>query len=173
VTPPVDTEGEERIAAQAEEAKNIIESLSEEGVEAVVDDTSKTTPQPNEEESSEPVEESVAPPAQEKLEPAPQLASAPEPKEEPAAAQPVPSGNWVVQLASLKSDAAARAEWSSSKTKYAPHLNGFNYRVERVDLGDKGIFYRLQAGPTTETRARQLCAEIKKTNPDGCIVKKN
>jgi len=42
----------------------------------------------------------------------------------------------------------------------------------RVDLGEKGVFYRVQAGPLADAAAAErLCAELKERK-QGCIVVK-
>ncbi|HLN22868.1 MAG TPA: SPOR domain-containing protein, partial [Patescibacteria group bacterium] len=48
-------------------------------------------------------------------------------------------------------------------------LAGLSSDIVRVDLGAKGIFWRLRAGPVNEAQARTICAQLAKRN-QGCII---
>jgi len=72
-------------------------------------------------------------------------------------------------LASIRSEDAVRAEWGRLKGKYPDMLGGLDLTVARADLGAKGIFYRLRAGPLSESAAKKLCADLAK-NKVGCLV---
>ena len=39
----------------------------------------------------------------------------------------------------------------------------------RADLGEKGMYYRIQAGPLADGRGRAVCGELKRRNL-GCII---
>ncbi len=78
-------------------------------------------------------------------------------------------GAYRVQLASIRSEDAVRAEWGRLKGKYPDMLGGLDLTVARADLGAKGIFYRLRAGPLSESAAKKLCADLAK-NKVGCLV---
>lgn len=82
------------------------------------------------------------------------------------------TGDYVVQLASIKDRSRAESEWNKLSSKYTSALSGVSYRVEMAVLGEKGTFYRIQAGPMSKDRANSICSEIKAINPSGCIVKK-
>lgn len=81
-----------------------------------------------------------------------------------------PSGTYFVQLASITSEAAAAKEWSKIKSAYSAQLSQAEYRVNRADLGEKGIYYRIQAGPYSKDRANAICDAIKAQKPGGCLV---
>jgi len=89
---------------------------------------------------------------------------------EPAAGAALPAGSYYVQLASVKSRDGAEGEWKKLQSKYSSQLSGFDHRVERADLGSRGIFYRIQAGPVSKEKAQQVCGEIKSMTPGGCLV---
>lgn len=82
----------------------------------------------------------------------------------------VAKGNTYIQLASVKSDADAKAKWTQLKSKYAS-LQSLNLRVNRVDLGAKGIFFRVQAGPMSADSAASTCAKVKSAGGDCLVVK--
>ena len=92
-----------------------------------------------------------------------------EPKAEVKKAAPVSSGSSYVQLASVKTRLAAESEWTKLKSKYGL---GSAYRIQQKDLGDKGTFFRIQAGPYPRETAISICTDIKKKSPGGCLVTK-
>jgi hypothetical protein len=87
-------------------------------------------------------------------------------------ANPAAGGaGWRVQLAAVKSEQAAAAEWARIE-KANPELAQLTMIPARVDLGDRGIFYRVQAGPLADAAAAErLCAGLKERK-QGCIVVK-
>lgn len=84
--------------------------------------------------------------------------------------KPVAKGNTYIQLASVKSDADAKTKWTQLKSKYAS-LKPLNLRVNRADLGAKGIFFRVQAGPMSADSAASTCAKVKSAGGDCLVVK--
>ena len=120
--------------------------------------------------ASSPPPAAAAPPA-----PAPtQAAAAPAAARAPiTAAKPAPGGKggWRVQLAAVKSEQAAALEWARIQ-KANPELGELTVSLPRVDLGEKGVFYRVQAGPLSDAAAAErLCSELKERK-QGCIVVK-
>ncbi len=92
-------------------------------------------------------------------------------KEEPQKEiKPTPQGSSFVQLAAVKSDPEARTQWAKLKAKY-PSLAALSLRVQRADLGEKGIFYRVQAGPTSADNAATICAKIKAAGGSCVVIK--
>jgi hypothetical protein len=121
-------------------------------------------------------------PAPEPAVPAPQ-ATAPEPAPEPAtpaatqeaAVTPPPApaaiGNNRVQLAAVKSESAAQAEWAKMQKAHPDLLGNLTLTVQSVDKNGT-TFYRIQAGPLADRNAaKQLCASLKGQGQD-CIVAK-
>lgn len=104
-------------------------------------------------------------------------AAVPEAKEaaktEPAAgstaAAGVSPGGAYVQLASVKNEAGAAGEYKKLQAKYSG-LSGLKFRTQEANLGAKGTFYRIQAGPMSKDDATRICKDIKKTTPGGCLV---
>jgi hypothetical protein len=87
---------------------------------------------------------------------------------EPASLASSASGTHFVQLSSIKDEASAAAEWVKLQSKYSL-LNGASYRVDRKELDDKGIFYRIQAGPFSKDKAVEVCESIKAL-AGGCFL---
>lgn len=87
----------------------------------------------------------------------------------PAAPASAP-GAFQVQLASARSSDGAMAEWKRISEKNAALLSGLTPNVAQADLGDKGVFFRLRAGPLADRAAADaLCARLASQNV-ACIV---
>jgi len=75
-----------------------------------------------------------------------------------------------VQLGSVRTPDAARAEWSKLKKDNADLLGSLKANAVKTNLGERGIFYRIEAGPFPDTAAAErLCGEMKQRNL-GCIL---
>ncbi len=90
----------------------------------------------------------------------------------PAVKPVAAKGNLYIQLGSYRSVTDAKGDWAMLQKKYAGFLSGLSMRTQRVDLGAKGVWYRLQAGTVSEARAAEICADLKKSNPGGCFIAK-
>lgn len=100
----------------------------------------------------------------------PQPASAPEPvfaNENNDAL----SGSHVVQVGAFRSAGEADAFWTGMEDKLGDYLQYKSKHVEKADLGDRGIFYRLRVGPfMSADAARTYCAGLKERGQD-CLTK--
>jgi SPOR domain len=83
----------------------------------------------------------------------------------PAAAQG--TGGARIQLASVRSEEAARQEWDRIRRANPDLLRSVSATPVRADLGDKGVYYRLQTAPIAD--ADRVCGELKRHNI-GCII---
>ncbi len=80
------------------------------------------------------------------------------------------AGDYFVQLASVKSDDSARKEWARLRKGHPVLLGDLALAVQRADLGDRGIFYRIRTGPfPNRATAQDMCAQIKAAKLD-CLV---
>lgn len=70
------------------------------------------------------------------------------------------SGRYLIHLASFKSETAASQAWARLQTKHA-ELAGLDLTLQSTDLGDRGTFQRLLAGPVRKTAGRDLCKQLK------------
>ncbi len=83
------------------------------------------------------------------------------------------AGDYFVQLASVKSDAGARQEWLRLQRVHPTLFDDMALVVQRADLGDRGIFYRIRIGPfPNRATAQDICAQIKAAKL-GCLVVRN
>ena len=52
-------------------------------------------------------------------------------------------------------------------------LSPFDLYVQEADLGPKGVYFRVQAGPfETRSKANALCAELKNQSVDCLVVER-
>jgi cell division protein FtsN len=114
--------------------------------------------------------------------PPPQSASAPALRPTRTAAVAAPqisdsaggSGNFFLQIAARNDQDAALAAFASLQQKYAGVLGNHAPSVRKVDLGEKGVWYRLLVGPIeSKGEAEQLCEQLKTAGMKGCFARKD
>ena len=128
--------------------------------QAVARPMPKPAAEPKPEPASEPVAQAT--PA-----PAPEPTTTPAPDAVPAARQ-----DYMVQLAASRSRALARSVYTRLQGEYDDLLGRRDPFILRVDLGDRGIFYRVNvAGFATKAAADSFCADLKKRGQD-CLVRR-
>ena len=143
-------------------------------------DPSRASPSPDREpapEDSPPTDIETAPasPLAGAPESPPALPSVPEtaaatPPAQPSSAEPV--SGYLIQIAAVREPERAEAEWERLLRQHPEPLRGLKLSVARADLGDKGVFWRLRAGPfPDETAAKNRCAELARRKV-GCLVVK-
>lgn len=89
-----------------------------------------------------------------------------------AAVPPALAGGapWKIQLASLREQTKAEAEWQRLQHANQDLLHGLLLHVQQAELS-KGTFYRVQAGPLADrASAASLCNSLKSRNQDCLIV---
>ncbi len=88
----------------------------------------------------------------------------------PAAAA---SGSYAVQLSSQRSEADAQAAFRSLQAKFPNQLGGRQALIHKVELGDKGTYYRAMVGPfANANEASELCSGLKAAGGQ-CIIQRN
>lgn len=93
--------------------------------------------------------------------PAPPKASPPEPEPMPSTIVAAAEGDFMVHLASYRKIADADAGWGALMVDHSDLLGDLEIQINRVNIPDKGVFYRLQAGPLVSmTAATQLCRQL-------------
>jgi SPOR domain len=85
---------------------------------------------------------------------------------------PKKAGEVYIQLGSYRNAAGAQQDWAKLQKKHPALLKGLSLHTEKIDLGAKGTFHRLQAGTLTESKAKDVCAKLKIANAGGCVVVK-
>jgi hypothetical protein len=115
-----------------------------------------------------------SPPANQIAQPQQLAAAPPAAKAVPALQGPskpmAKTGGPHLQLGSLRSEDAARQEWERIKRKNADLLGNLSATAIRADLGEKGVYYRIQTGPVADpAAAERICGELKQRSI-GCII---
>jgi hypothetical protein len=96
-----------------------------------------------------------------------------QPTETPPAREAAPTGGYVVQLSSQKTEEEARASFKVLASKYAQVFGEREPYIKRVTIPEKGTFYRANVGPfATSTEANHFCSNLKIVGGQ-CIVQKN
>ena len=113
------------------------------------------------------------------LESAPATAGAAAEEEAPPTAGPpqlaphptfASSGRYVAQLAALQSEAATEAAWRRYASRAPDLFRDARLDIERADLGQRGIYYRVRAGYFADrANATRFCERIRQMGQD-CIV---
>ena len=80
------------------------------------------------------------------------------------------AGGYYVQLGSVSSPTGAEREWNLIRQSFMSDLQGFSHRVQEANLGAKGTYYRIQAGPMSKDQASSVCQSIKSKKPGACLV---
>ena len=102
--------------------------------------------------------------------PAPKRAAPPQPMHtassgsQPVAIAPAAAGGsgYAVQLSSQKSESEAQAAFHALQSKYPAQLGGKQPLIRRVELGEKGTYYRAMIGPFgSQDEASKMCSSLK------------
>ncbi len=118
----------------------------------------------------------TAAPAPQSSQPASQAQAQAVPVPVPAAAAPAANASgpvYRVQLASFRARDVAEGAWVRSVARVPDLLEGLQPDILQVDLGDRGIYYRLRAGPLPALQdADQLCTALKARGLDCLVVER-
>lgn len=87
-----------------------------------------------------------------------------------AVTAPAAPGSARVQLGAFRQVADAEQTWQKLTKKFPDLLGGLSPSIVRVDLGEKGIYQRLQAGPLTDRAAAAAMCEQLKARKQDCLV---
>lgn len=97
----------------------------------------------------------------------------------PVAAAPVAapvvkaSGRYVVQIASHRKQVDALSEFSRLQRKSPNSVGNYKPLIQRADLGERGIYYRLRIGPlSSKEEAVRLCASLKAAGKRECLIRR-
>jgi len=102
---------------------------------------------------------------------APQTAAVqPAPVVSQVAPSPANAGGFRVQLAAYRSPNAAATGWQTLKTRHEDLLGAIESTVVQVNLGERGVFHRLQAGPYTSRAAAANACTALRTRDQACLV---
>lgn len=158
--PHQDKEVFARVDNLQNEEENVIASSSEIPLKRPV---AEPAVEENSDETSLEVAEEI-----EKVAPAAATPTASVEKAIPAAVKT--TGDYMIQIGAFAEKSKAESLWNTTKQKNATALASLSPTYMRVDLGAKGVLYRVRGG-MIETRqaAEAVCASLKKNN-QGCLV---
>jgi tetratricopeptide (TPR) repeat protein len=92
-----------------------------------------------------------------------------------ASAEPPPAatrttGAYLIQIAAFRDEAIAQVEAQGLKAKAGELLADTQQTIQRADLGERGIYYRVQFGPFASKRAaNERCTSLKSRGLN-CII---
>lgn len=92
----------------------------------------------------------------------------------PTASVSSSGGGYVVQVSSQRNEADAQTSYRALQNKYPSVLGSQSLLVKRVDLGEKGVYYRAFAGPFSSLdQATQVCSSLKAAGGPQCLIQRN
>ena len=78
-----------------------------------------------------------------------------------------------VQISSQRSEAEAQSAFRGLQAKFPTQLGGRQMQVHKVELGDKGTYYRAMVGPfASANEAAELCTSLKAAGGQ-CLISRN
>ena len=91
----------------------------------------------------------------------------------PARTAQAAAGGYAVQVSSQRSEAEAQAAFRGLQAKYPNQLGGRQALIHKVELGEKGTYYRAMVGPfATSNEASELCNGLKAAGGQ-CLIQRN
>ncbi|MFA7415289.1 MAG: SPOR domain-containing protein [Rhizobium sp.] len=89
----------------------------------------------------------------------------------PGATVAVPPGGYVIQIASLPSEAEAQKSYKNLSAKYANVIGGRGVEILKADIAGKGTYYRVRIPAGSKADAIALCESYRKAG-GSCLVAK-
>ena len=91
----------------------------------------------------------------------------------PAEPPPPIASGYYAQIKSVQDQKAAEADAAEVAEKYKPVLGDLLLLTRTADLKEKGIWYRVMAGPVkSHEEAEALCKKLKDAGIPACFVQK-
>ncbi len=94
-----------------------------------------------------------------------------DPVEKPVETAALPAGSYVIQIASLPSEADAQNSYSKLSAKFANVIGGRGVDIKRAEIKNKGTYYRVRIPAGSKQEAQQLCSQYKQAG-GSCLVSK-
>jgi hypothetical protein len=84
----------------------------------------------------------------------------------------LPPGAFLVQVSSQRSEDSALTTFRDLQARYPAILGSYQAVIQRADLGERGVYYRVRVGPFSGNDAERLCGDLKSAGGD-CILARN
>lgn len=102
----------------------------------------------------------------------PAAAAAPAPTTSPAPSAGTDTRQYVVQLAARRNEEQANEAYNTLKAQYAGLLGRYQPLIQRADLGERGVYYRVRVGPMASAEAaKDVCEQLKTAGLPDCLVR--
>ena len=89
----------------------------------------------------------------------------------PLATASVPAGSYVIQIASLPSEAEAQKSYNNLSAKFASVIGGRGVDIRKAEIAGKGTYYRVRIPAGSREEANALCSRYKSAG-GSCLVTK-
>ncbi|WEX87223.1 SPOR domain-containing protein [Sinorhizobium garamanticum] len=89
----------------------------------------------------------------------------------PLATASVPAGSYVIQIASLPSEAEAQKSYNSLSAKFGSVIGGRGVDIRKAEIAGKGTYYRVRIPAGSREEANALCSRYKSAG-GSCLVTK-
>ncbi|PST24676.1 SPOR domain-containing protein [Mesorhizobium plurifarium] len=89
----------------------------------------------------------------------------------PLATASVPAGSYVIQIASLPSEAEAQKSYNNLSSKFASVIGGRGVDIRKAEIAGKGTYYRVRIPAGSREEANSLCSRYKSAGGN-CLVTK-
>jgi hypothetical protein len=83
----------------------------------------------------------------------------------------VPVGAYVIQIASLPSEAEAQTSYAKLSSKFSSVIGGKGVDIKRAQIKNKGTYYRVRIPAGSRQEATALCERYKQAG-GSCLVSK-
>lgn len=81
----------------------------------------------------------------------------------------VPPGSYVIQIASLPSEAEAQKSYNSLSSKFSSVIGGRGVDIKKAEIPNKGTFFRVRIPAGSREEANSLCSRYKSAG-GSCLV---
>lgn len=82
--------------------------------------------------------------------------------------------DYIVQLASVQSEDAARGEWARLQKVHPDLLGDMALDLQSTKIEDRGVFYRIRTGPfPNKATAQDMCWQLKAVNLPCLVLRKD
>jgi hypothetical protein len=152
------------LAPVAEDEVGALAAAAQASVPNVSAEVAKTQPLPAARPVTKPVET-----AQATRKPVDTFATSATPEASPVQTASIAPGSYVVQVASLPSEAEAQKSYKSLTGKFGSVIAGRGVDIKKADIAGKGTYYRVRIPAGSRDEANALCSRLKSAG-GSCLV---